>query len=67
MRYVLGDLKQKFPGFSPEKVVSILWVVEVFTSRKSTLMLHTHAKENRLRVRLVWAGAAIFTGLAMQC
>ena len=24
----------KFPGFSQEKVVSILWVVEVFTSRK---------------------------------
>jgi hypothetical protein len=26
--------RQKFPGFSEEKVVSILWVVEVFTSRK---------------------------------
>ena len=25
---------EKFPGFSQEKVVSILWVVEVFTSRK---------------------------------
>jgi hypothetical protein len=33
MRYALGALELKFPGFSEEKVVSILWVVEIFTSR----------------------------------
>ena len=33
MRLALGALRQKFPGFSEEKVVSILWVVETFTSR----------------------------------
>ncbi|MFA9435423.1 MAG: hypothetical protein ACERKR_12160, partial [Deltaproteobacteria bacterium] len=31
--HVISRLK-KFPGFSEEKVVSILWVVEVFTIRK---------------------------------
>jgi hypothetical protein len=31
--HVISRLK-KFPGFSEEKVVSNLWVVEVFTSRK---------------------------------